>query len=267
MIQFPNAKINLGLRIIKKRSDGYHEIETCMYPIPWYDALEIIPSKKFNFQSTGLAINTNAENNLITKAYNLLKEAFNIPPVDVHLHKIIPMGAGLGGGSADAAIMLKLLNAEFELGISPKELKNYAAEIGSDCPFFIDNVPAICTGRGEIMEPIDFTLSGLKLLLVKPNIHISTAEAYANVIPKTPENNLRTIILNPQLLKEQLFNDFETPIFQQYPTLKEIKNELYKLGAIYASMSGSGSTMYGLFSDIDETKINFENCETKLLAL
>ena len=268
MLLFPNAKINLGLRITKKRDDGFHDIETCMYPIPLCDALEIHKSDTFSFKSTGLPISGNSENNLVVKAYELMKEAFDISPVKVHLHKVIPMGAGLGGGSADAAYMLKMLNIEFELGISPKELKNYAEVLGSDCAFFIDDIAAICTGKGEIIKPIDFTLSDLKLVLVKPNIHISTKEAYAGVKPKAIEKPIKDILFNPDNLVDELVNDFEDSIFPNHPELEKIKSELYKGGAFYASMSGSGSTMYGLFEELElANKVNFEGCEVSVIEL
>ena len=268
MLLFPNAKINLGLRIINKREDGFHELETCMYPISWCDALEIIPSTTFSFQSTGLDIDGDIEKNLVVEAYRLLQKDFDIPPIKIHLHKVIPMGAGLGGGSSDAAFMIKLLNTEFDLGLSSAKMKDYASQLGSDCVFFIDNIPAICTGRGEIMNPIDFTLSGLSLVLIKPNIHISTAEAYSKVIPAIPKDDLREIILNPTHLKDQLKNDFEDSIFPLYPELKDIKSKLYEMGAIYASMSGSGSTMFGVFEKkivIDQAL--FPNTELKILEL
>lgn len=267
MLLFPNAKINLGLRILKKRDDGFHEIETCMYPIPWCDALEIVKSDDFSFQSTGLPIEGDPNKNLVVKAYELMKEAFDISPIKIHLHKVIPMGAGLGGGSSDAATMIKLINQEFELGLSPQMMRNYAAELGSDCAFFIDNIPAICTGRGEIMEPIDFTLSGLKLVLVNPEIHISTADAYSGAIPKQPSTNLNEIIMNPQNLKEQLINDFEESIFIKYPQLADIKQRLYDSGAIYASLSGSGSTIFGLFDEMDSAKIIFPEYNVKMFDL
>lgn len=268
MLLFPNAKINLGLNITKKRDDGFHELETCMYPIPLCDALEIVKSDKLTFKSTGLEIPGDSNTNLVLKAYELIREAFDIPPVSIHLHKKIPMGAGLGGGSADAAYMLKMLNIEFELGLSPKELRNYAEVLGSDCAFFIDDTAAICTGRGELIEPIDFTLSDLKLVLVKPNIHISTADAYAGIKPKPLVKHIKDIIFNPENLKQELVNDFEASIFPAHPELEKIKTELYEKGAFYAAMSGSGSTMYGLFEDLDlAKKVEFKNCEIKVIEL
>ena len=268
MLQFPNAKINLGLRILRKREDGFHEIETCMYPIPWCDALEINKAETFSFRSTGLLIDSDSTNNLVVKAYDLLKDSFDLGSVEIHLHKVIPMGAGLGGGSADAAYTLKMLNSIFELGLSSQELRNYAAELGSDCAFFIDDIPAICIGRGEIMKPIDFTLSDLTLVLVKPDVHISTKEAYAGVKPKSLEKPIRDIVLNPENLKEELVNDFEESIFPNHPQLAEIKNDLYKKGAVYAAMSGSGSTLFGLFDKSVKTEdFTFENAEVKVLEL
>jgi 4-diphosphocytidyl-2-C-methyl-D-erythritol kinase len=250
MICFPNAKINLGLHITARRKDGYHDLETCMIPIPLYDALEMIPAKKTVFDISGLQIPGEAKDNLILKAHKLLLKDFNdLSPVHIHLHKNIPMGAGLGGGSADAAFALTLMNRMFELHLEDWFLEDYAAQLGSDCAFFIENTPKIATGRGEILEPVDISLNGSHLVLVKPPIHIGTKEAYAGVKPKTPKQALKKILQDKSSWKEMLVNDFEVSIFPQFPELAEIKSMLYKMGAYYAAMSGSGSTIFGLFEE------------------
>lgn len=255
MISFPNAKINLGLHITAKRKDGYHDIETCMVPIPLYDALEMILSNKTVFDTSGLSIPGEEKDNLILKALKLLRKDFNdLPNVHIHLHKNIPMGAGLGGGSADAAFALTLMNNLFDLHLENWFLEDYAAQLGSDCAFFIDNTPKIATGRGEIMEPVKVDLKGNHLLLVKPPIHIGTKEAYAGVIPTKPEKDLTQILKDKTVWKTELQNDFEISIFPQYPELAAIKKSLYDMGAYYAAMSGSGSTVFGLFEHKPEAK-------------
>ena len=253
MICFPNAKINLGLHITAKRKDGYHDIETCMVPVPLYDALEVVVDKKTVFDVSGLAIPGDEKENLILKALKLLRKDFNdLPPVNIHLLKKIPMGAGLGGGSADAAFALTLMNRLFDLHLENWFLEDYAAQLGSDCAFFIENTPKIATGRGEVLEPIEVNLKGDHLILVKPPIHIGTKEAYAGVKPQIPKSNLREILKDKSLWKKQLVNDFEESIFPSYPELADIKNQLYDMGAYYAAMSGSGSTVFGLFGEVPE---------------
>lgn len=248
MIQYPNAKINLGLHITSKRTDGYHEVSSCLYPIPLCDALEIILSKKTTFESTGIPIPGKEKDNLILKAYELLMKDFpGLPPISVHLHKVIPIGAGLGGGSADAGFALSLMNRLLDLFLDDWLLEEYAAKLGSDCPFFIQNTPKLVSGRGEIMEDISVDLSGKWLVLVNPNIHISTQEAYAGVRPKTPAQDLKLVLSNTLRWKDELINDFEQSIFEKYPLLGELKQSLYAQGAFYAAMSGSGSTLFGLF--------------------
>ncbi|NHE58399.1 4-(cytidine 5'-diphospho)-2-C-methyl-D-erythritol kinase [Cyclobacterium plantarum] len=250
MITFPNAKINLGLQILGKREDNYHEISTCMYPIPVTDALEIIPSENSGFSSSGMAIPGKSENNLILKAYHLLVADFpQLSPVQVHLHKNIPIGAGLGGGSADAAFALSMLNDIFALKIDKQKLKQYAARLGSDCPFFIENQAQIATGRGELLQPAAVKLSGNWLYLIHPGIHISTQEAYAGVQPVSGQKDLKEILKKPENWKKDLDNDFESSLFKKYPILSVIKSSLYQAGAWYASMSGSGSSVFGLFSE------------------
>ncbi|MBK6264037.1 4-(cytidine 5'-diphospho)-2-C-methyl-D-erythritol kinase [Marivirga sp. S37H4] len=257
MISFPNAKINLGLNILSKRADGYHNISSCFYPIPVKDALEIIPAQRTTFESTGLKIPGKPEENLVWKAYHLLNKEFNLPEVEIVLHKAIPMGAGIGGGSADGAFMLKLLNDYFKLNLSTEKLENYALKLGSDCPFFIQNKPKLVSGRGEIFEDIAVDLQGYFVGLVFPGIHIGTKEAYNGIHPKNPETPIKEIIENHPLKdwKNNLKNDFEESVFKQHPTLALIKNKLYDSGAIYASMTGSGSTMYGIFKEKPEGSI------------
>ena len=248
MILFPPAKINLGLNVPFKREDGYHEIETCMYPIPFLDVLEILPAETFSFRQTGLVIPGNDADNLCVKAYNLMNAHYSIPPVYIHLRKEIPMGAGMGGGSADAAYVLKGLNEIFELEIAQEELELLAGELGSDCPFFIKNEAQIAKGRGEILSPCAVTLHGYFLKIINPGIHIGTKEAYAGIQFGTLTKSIKEIVEGPiSDWKSLLKNDFETNCFKSHPSLEELKTALYKEGAIYAAMSGSGSTMFGIF--------------------
>lgn len=251
MIVFPNCKINLGLRILRKRNDGYHDLETVFYPLLLNDVLEIIQSsdKKISFTTTGLSIDDGDENNLCVKAYQLMKKDFpDIPAVQIHLHKIVPTGGGLGGGSADAAFTLSLLNKKFNLHLLTAQLINYALQLGSDCPFFIINQSCLATGRGEVLEKIAVDLSAYNFVLINPGIHVSTAEAFANITPEIPGKSIKEIIQQPiQSWKDELINDFETTVLKKYPEIKKIKEELYNKGATYASLSGSGSTVYGFF--------------------
>lgn len=256
MIVFPNCKINLGLHILRKRADGYHDLETVFYPVRFTDILELIPERTttdqpVNYAQSGLDIQGNPLDNLCVKAYLLLKKDYPaLPPVKMHLHKVIPTGAGLGGGSADAAFTLQLLNDYFKLGLSTDQLLHYALSLGSDCPFFILNKPAYATGRGELLEPVSVDLTGYTLVIINPGIHIPTAQAFAGIRPAQPERSLKEIIALPvSSWADELINDFEKPIFYQYPEIAAIKDELYRAGAVYASMSGSGSTVYGLFAD------------------
>ena len=265
MISFPNCKINLGLNVIRKRSDGFHDLETVFYPVQLCDILEVIEQPKDNnlplFSNTGLEIDTPLENNLCVKAYNLLKGDYNLPSIAIFLHKIIPFGAGLGGGSSDAAYTIALLNSIFNLNISIDKMCEYAAKIGSDCSFFVKSKPAIATGRGEILNDIDLDLKGWHIVLVKPNIHISTAEAYAGVVPGLPQFVLFDSIKKPvDEWKYFICNDFEKHIFENHPYLSEIKQELYRLGAVYAAMSGSGSTIFGLFKGRISVSDLFNDC-------
>jgi len=253
MISFPNAKINLGLFVTEKRPDGYHNLETVFFPVGWNDALEIAFSEELVFTSSGIEIAGPAESNLVMKAYRLLSEDFDLPPLRIHLHKQIPFGAGLGGGSADGAFMLLMLDKTFKLNIPQTKMIDYGARLGSDCPFFLINQPIFATGRGEIMSPINVSLKGLSLFMVKPPIEVSTAAAFRNIVPQTPEISLRELIKLPVTeWKSQIFNQFEASVFQQFPEIEAIKNQLYSLGAVYASMSGSGSSVFGLFVDLPE---------------
>lgn len=247
MIVYPNAKINLGLNVLKRRSDGYHEISSVFYPVKeCFDVLEIIPAKDFSFTSSGFAIAGGS--NICVNAYDLLKLDFDIPPVKIHLHKQIPIGAGLGGGSSDGAFTLNVLNQLFNLGLSTQMLMEYALKLGADCPFFIENMPKYVTGIGEKMTPIDLDLSAFDLRFNFPNLSISTAESYAKIKPKLPSKKILECISLPiEFWKGRLENDFESVIFPKYPKLNVIKKKFYTDGAIYASMTGTGSVLYGIF--------------------
>lgn len=258
MILFPNAKINIGLNILNKRKDNFHNIETIFYPIKLCDILEIIKKPRDQgslLTNTGMTINISPEQNLIVKAYNLIKNAYKLPDINIYLHKNIPFGAGLGGGSSDAAFTIILLNKIFSLGLNHEQMIDYALQLGSDCPFFIINKPALAQGRGEILNQINLNLSGWFLTLVKPPVNISTSIAYANVKPKAPSHKLTdNIKLPPDQWPEIINNDFEKTIFLKYPELAHIKEKLYKCGAVYSSMSGSGSAVYGIFKNETNVK-------------
>ena len=260
MITFPNAKINLGLNIIAKRPDGYHNLETVFYPVPVEDALEVNilneSTQKFRLHQAGLEIAGEAENNLVVKAYKLLDERFNLPPIDIHLFKHIPSGAGLGGGSSDAAYMLKLLNEKFNLELSDENLEEYAAKLGADCAFFIRNAPTYAEGIGNIFSPISLSLKGYQIVLVKPDIFVSTRDAFAQIKSHRQEIPLKEVIKQPiEEWKERMVNDFEESVFPQFPAIKEIKEKLYEAGAIYAAMTGSGSSVFGLFKPEDNKSV------------
>jgi len=248
MISFPNAKINIGLNVVSKRSDGYHNLETIFYPVKLADALELADAEKMQFSASGIEIDGNPESNLVVKAYQLLRADFNLPPIKLHLHKIIPFGAGLGGGSADAAFTLKMLNTHLNLKISSEELQKYAAQIGADCPFFIENKPVFATGTGDRFQPVNLDLSEYEVLIVKPDISVSTPEAFKNIVPQKPSFNLKEIEKLPiEEWRSFIKNDFEKSVFEKYPEIKKLKNTLYEMGAVYASMSGSGSAVFGIF--------------------
>lgn len=248
MIAFPGCKINLGLHVIRRRPDGFHDLDTCFYPLPWSDVLEWLPSDSLSFGATGLPIPGAPSDNLCLHAYRILARTHTLPPAKGHLHKIVPMGAGLGGGSADGAATLRLLNDLFNLRLSTPQLMDYARELGSDCSFFLTPGPARGTGRGDVLEPITLPLKGYYLLLVVPPVHVSTAQAYAGVTPKSPVEPLMQTLQRPvEEWKDVLVNDFEPSVFARFPELAELKETLYRLGAVYASMSGSGSSIFGIF--------------------
>ncbi|MBO6077276.1 MAG: 4-(cytidine 5'-diphospho)-2-C-methyl-D-erythritol kinase [Bacteroidaceae bacterium] len=284
MIAFPNAKINIGLNVVAKRSDGYHDIETVFYPVLLQDALEITlmrpldPAQLIKRLEAGLLVQPDdafvpyrllrkkedipccsldmtgnefpfkAADNLVVKAYLLLQQDFDLPSIDIKLHKHIPSGAGLGGGSSDCAFMITLLNRRFNLRMRESMMERYAARLGSDCAFFISNTPSIATGRGEILNSINLSLKGYTILLVKPEESVSTAEAYAGVTPHKPDISLAEAVMRPVCeWKDCVFNYFEPSVFAKHPLLGEIKQKLYDLGADYAAMTGSGSTIYGIF--------------------
>lgn len=251
MISFPNCKINLGLHILRKRTDGFHDLETVFYPIPLQDALEVIhqpvdSKEAVAFTTSGITVES--DSNICIKAYQLLQKDMELPPVQMHLHKAIPIGAGLGGGSADGAFTLMLLNKKFNLQLQEDQLIKYAAELGSDCPFFIKNHPCFATGRGEQLEEITVDLTAYKIVLVNPQIHINTGWAFSHLTPDSNRTSLKEVIQRPvENWKDRLTNDFEVPIFLQYPEIGHIKNTLYQQGAVFAAMTGSGSTVYGIF--------------------
>ncbi len=257
MILFPGCKINLGLSILNKREDGYHNLESVFLPVPLFDSLEFIESKEMKFQSS-VFIDPEKPNS-ITTAYKLLKEKFDLPPISIYLQKQIPMGAGLGGGSSNGAVMLVGLNNQFNLGLTIQELENYALKIGSDCPFFIENTTKLVHGVGEILTDISFPLSGKWIVLVNPKVHISTQQAFQNLtLKQTPNPSLEKVVNEHPISewKNLIFNDFEEGVFSQFPEIDIIKDNLYQLGAQYASMTGTGSTVYGIFED-EPTSINW----------
>lgn len=266
MICFPNAKINIGLNIVSKRPDGYHNLETLFYPIDVCDALEIIDGpeiKETRLYNYGVKLESSSEDNLVMKAYRKVNERFALPPLEIHLRKNIPFGAGLGGGSADAAFMIRLLNDKFELGMCIEDMEQIASGIGADVPFFIANKPVYATGIGDEFEEIDFSLKGYFLVLIKPDVSVSTPEAYSMVKPQEPVENIRDIVKKPiGEWKDVLVNDFELSVFTKKPVIGEIKERLYEAGALYASMSGSGSSVFGIF----ESEISVEGLKEEFAA-
>lgn len=274
MLTFPCAKINLGLNITSKREDGYHNLETIFYPVPLTDALEVklmhddFPSDEpCDLKITGNAVDCDEKNNLVVKAYTLLAQDFKLPRVHTHLVKRIPMQAGLGGGSADGAFMIRLLDERFRLNMGIAEMERYASRLGSDCAFFITTEPSFGTGRGEVLEPVNIAehnLKGYYIAIVKPAIAVSTREAFKQIICRQPEHCCRDIVRQPvETWKTVLTNDFEEPAFKQHPELVNIKQRLYNLGAVYAQISGSGSAFFGLFrTDPQQLKNAFPACYT-----
>lgn len=274
MINFPNAKINLGLRVTAKREDGYHDLDTVFYPVPLCDILEVVvnpgpDASPLVFTSTGRTIPQSKSGNTCTKAIGLIRSHFpDLPPLQVHLHKIIPMGAGLGGGSSDGAFMLMLLNDKFNLSLSKEQLMAYALQLGSDCPFFILNSPAYATGRGEKLTPVALDLSKKTMAVVSPGIHVSTAAAFSKISIADHAPSCASVLSLPiERWKDMLVNDFEKNVFSQFPEIEEIKNHLYERGAIYASMTGTGSTVYGIFDSEPELNGLFPaNYEVSIIA-
>jgi len=263
MVLFPNCKINIGLHVVAKRADGFHNLETIFYPVNLKDAVEIVEEQKktqpVNWSHSGLKISGPVDDNLCIKAYHLLKKDFpGLPNIKMHLHKAIPMGAGLGGGSADAAFILKLLNSKFGLQLSSQQLIGYAFQLGSDCPFFIVNKPCYATGRGEILEEFALDLSAYRILLVNPGIHINTAAAFSSITPERKEYHLKDLVAMPiKEWQQNIYNDFEKPVFKAEPEVGEIKTTLLSNGAVYAAMSGSGSTVFGIFDKKNEPALKF----------
>ncbi len=263
MVTFPNAKINLGLHVFNKLETGFHNLETVFYPVDLCDILEIIPSEdsKFSFHSSGLAIPGDEKQNLCIRAYDLLKADFDIPPINLHLHKVIPMGAGLGGGSSDGVFTLMMLNDLFHLGLSDKQLYDYAGQLGSDCSFFLINRPCFAYGRGDQFKPFNPNLSLYQILIVVPSVHVNTAGAFTLIDEQRPLqqtvknfidvhtscNLMKSMEKDPETWSGLVKNDFEIPVFAAHPVLAEIKQQLYDSGAVYAAMSGSGSALFGIF--------------------
>ena len=259
MILFPPAKVNLVLYITGKREDGYHNIESVMYPIPLFDVLEILPAESFSFKSTGLFIDAELVDNLCVKAYRIMQKNHGIGNIMIHLRKKIPMGAGLGGGSADAAFVLRGLNELFQLELSDSLLESYAAELGSDCPFFVKSIPQLAKGRGEVLESISVSLKSTYMKLINPGIHVSTEMAYSNVLVSNQTYNWQEISSQKvDSWRGNLRNDFELSVFKEFPELKDIKDKMYAEGASYAFMSGSGSTMVGIYNEKPKRNGGFE---------
>jgi len=256
MLSFPNAKINIGLYITEKRTDNFHSLETIFYPIPWCDILEIVPSETTLLVTSGLPVPGDPSENLVLKAYHLVKVDYDIQPVKINLHKQIPIGAGLGGGSSDAVSCLLNLNKQFALNISDEMLLQYALKLGSDCPFFLKNTPQFASGRGELMHDVDIRLAGKYLLVIYPGFHISTKASFENIVPKLAKFELPKLVeLSMNQWSEFVENDFEAFAFLQFPRLKQIKMKLMKSGAEFVLMSGSGSAIYAIYDTIPE---NFE---------
>lgn len=255
MLCFPNAKINIGLNIVEKRSDAFHNIESIFFPVKLCDVLEAIvdeslPEGNVSFDSTGISIPGNAEENLCVRAYNLISKDYPMPALKIHLHKVIPIGAGLGGGSSDAAFFINLLDELFELNLAWGEKHHYARQLGSDCPFFIANKPAFAFERGDKLDFLEVNLKGYHLVVVHPGIHVSTPLAYSLVKPAKPKTSLKELIQLPvEQWKEKISNDFEEPVMGKFSEIASIKDGLYKAGAVYASMSGSGSAVFGIFKN------------------
>ena len=263
MIVHPNAKINLGLNVLEKRSDGFHSIETVFYPIGMRDALEIIvsPDHRFSFTSSGRNIPGDPESNLCVRAWKDFSAIYCLPPVKIHLHKVIPMGSGLGGGSSDGAFTITLLDSLFSLNLSKETMIGHARKLGSDCAFFCINKPVFATGKGDKFNPISLCLPDYKILVVVPGINMNTAAAYGMITPQIPGNHIQDLVSQPMINWENtLKNDFEIPVFRQFPQISKLKERLYKIGAVYASMSGSGVAVYGIFPRGLPVSMVFKDC-------
>ena len=271
MINFPIAKINLGRKVVRKRDDGYHNLETVFYPVPIKDALEVFPMEdgfpsdvRCDLKVTNLFIDGDEQKNLVVKAYNMIAQDYELPRVHVHLYKHIPTQAGMGGGSSNCAYMIRLLNEMFSLGMSDEKMIGYAARLGADCAFFIKAQPAYAEGIGEKLQPISIDLSGCKMLVVRPNIPVSTKEAFSLITPQVPKKNCLDIVRQPiETWKDELVNDFERSVFAIHPEIGRLKEMMYEQGAVYAAMSGSGSSVFGLFSDTPDEK-SFVGCMDEL---
>lgn len=263
MVSFPPCKINLGLNIIRKREDGYHDLLTCFYPVPWCDVLEIVPAREFTLSISGGYVPGPSADNLCVRAWELLNKEFNIKPVAIYLHKVLPIGAGLGGGSSDGAYTLRTLNDLFELGLPAERLMDYASRLGSDCAFFIQNKPMLGSGRGEVLTDINVSLKGKYIVIVKPEVSISTAEAFAGIRPRPVPTDLRNALEDHPVSewKELLRNDFEDHLFERFPVLDALQKKLYAFGAVFASMSGSGSAVFGIFDGETDLKSEFEGVQ------
>jgi 4-diphosphocytidyl-2-C-methyl-D-erythritol kinase len=263
MVDFPNGKINIGLSVTGKRKDGYHDIETIMYPVKLHDILEIIatPGKDFKFSSSGINIPGSISDNLVCKTFDLMKKKYDLSSVNIHLHKIIPPGSGLGGGSSDAAFTIKILNKLFSLGLTFGEMVDQAKLLGSDCAFFIDNKPLMVFGKGDEFEPIEIEIEKYFLVIIIPEIHISTADAYSWVKPSKKETPLNVLInAPPEQWKKIIVNEFEAQVISRYPLIDDILKKLYRLGSIFASLTGSGAAVYGIFDRDVEISAEFHNC-------
>ena len=263
MVAFPPCKINLGLNVLRRRSDGYHDIETCFYPVPRTDVLEIVPSREFKFEQTGINIPGPHEDNLCVKAYRLLQKDYGLDPVGIYLHKLIPPGSGLGGGSSDGTWTLRLLNSLFNLSIPVSRMKDYAARLGSDCPYFLHDEPMIGAGRGEQLMSVKLSLGGKYLVIIRPEVHVSTREAYQDVTPGAAKESIRSIIesLPVNQWKGRLINQFESAVMGKHQVIRNICEELYRAGAVFASMSGSGSAVYGLFEVEKDLSSTFDGVD------
>ncbi|MBC7912848.1 MAG: 4-(cytidine 5'-diphospho)-2-C-methyl-D-erythritol kinase [Pyrinomonadaceae bacterium] len=250
MLSFPNAKINIGLNVVSRRRDGYHDLQTVFYPAKINDALEVVEAENLSFEASGIEIPGYANENLCLKAYELIKRDHTIPALKIHLHKQIPIGAGLGGGSADAAFFIRLINEKFSLNLETAAMEDYTRQLGADCAFFIQNKPVFAQGKGDVFEDISLDLSEYYLVLVMPPVHVSTGEAYRGVKPVFPKHSLKELIKLPvEQWRNEIKNDFEESVFKNHPSIRGIKAALYEAGALYASMSGSGASVYGIFKE------------------